>query len=90
MDKKLVAFGCIIGFICTTVGASLYLFLFTSYNFFSDFAILKSEHILGKVIALGSVVNLIVFLILLKLNKEFIARGLVLSTLLIAVATIFV
>ena len=90
MDKKFVAFGCIMGFICTTAGASMYLFLFTDYNFFADFAILKSEHILGKVIALGSTINLLVFLILIKLNREYIARGLVLSTLLIAVATIFV
>ena len=90
MNKKLIVFGIGIGFLCTIIGASFYLFLFTKFNLFSDFDVLKSERILGKVIALGSVLNLIVFLVLLKLNKELIARGIVISTLLTAIITIFV
>lgn len=90
MNKKLIILGVIIGFICTVIGASLYLFLLTSFNLFSDIEIIKSEHILGKVIALGCVLNLVVFLIFIKLNNESIARGIVLSTLLTAIVTIFI
>ena len=90
MDKKLIVLGILIGFICTLIGASVYLAIFTEFNLFANFNVLIAEHILGKVIALGSVLNLIVFLVLIKLNKELIARGIVLATLLIAIATIFV
>ena len=90
MDKKLIVLGILIGFICTIIGASVYLAIFTKFSLFSDFDVLIAEHILGKVVALGSVLNLIVFLIFIKLNKELVARGVVLATLLIAIATIFV
>ena len=41
MNKKLIILGVIIGFICTVIGASLYLFLLTSFNLFSDIEIIK-------------------------------------------------
>ena len=90
MDKKLIVLGILIGFICTLIGASVYLAIFTKFSLFANFDVLIAEHILGKVVALGSVLNLLVFLIFIKLNKELIARGIVLATLLIAIATIFV
>lgn len=90
MNKKLIILGIGIGLICSVAGASLYLFLFTEFNLFSDFEIITSEKILGKIIALGSVLNLIVFLALIKYNKELIARGVVLSTLFTAIITLFI
>ena len=89
MNKKELLLGVIIGISCTIIGASLYLFSFTDYNLFKDFKIIKAERFLGKIIALGSVVNLAVFLLMLKLNKDIIARGIVLATFLIAIITIF-
>lgn len=90
MDKKLLFLGVLLGFFCTLVGASTYLFVFTDFNLFIDFQFIVAEHLLGKIIALGSVLNLAVFLMLLKLNKDIIARGLVLATLLTAIATIII
>lgn len=90
MNKKAIALGMLIGILCTILGTSLYLFLFTSYNLFYDITMINAEHILGKIIALGSTLNLIFFLIFLKLNKELVARGIVLSTLLVAIVTIFI
>lgn len=90
MDKKLLIFGVFLGFVCTTLGAFTYLVVFTKFNLFSDFQIVRSEHILGKILALGSVLNLVVFLALLKFDNEAIARGMVFAALITAIATVFI
>ena len=90
MSKKQFFIGTIIGLIGTFVGCLLYLSLFTSYEMTEGFTILHSQGALGKLITLGSVVNLLIFGILLKLNKEMIARGVILSIILMAILTIFI
>ena len=45
---------------------------------------------LGKIISLGSVLNIIVFFLLLKFNKELIARGVILGTILLAIITLLI
>ena len=51
---------------------------------------LKSQNSLGKLIALGAVINVILFFGLLKFNKELMARGVVLATIALTILTIFV
>jgi hypothetical protein len=50
---------------------------------------IKSEGKLGKLITLGSILDLILFSILLKLNQETMARGVVLAVICIAIFTLF-
>jgi hypothetical protein len=45
---------------------------------------------LGKIITLGAIVNLVLFFILLKFNKELMARGVVLGMILLTVITLIV
>lgn len=90
MSKKQFFIGTMIGFIGTFLGCLLYLSLFTPYQMKEGFTILHSQGSLGKLITLGSVINLLVFGILLKLNKEMMARGVILSVILTAVLTIFI
>lgn len=51
---------------------------------------MKFEGKLGKIITLGSILDLVAFAILLKLNKELMARGVILAVLFLALLSLFV
>lgn len=89
MKKIDLLYGMIIGIIASCIGVYLFIAIFTDYEFVTGLSILKTEGKLGKLIALGSVLNLFVFFYLLKINKELMARGVVLATIILAVATLF-
>jgi hypothetical protein len=52
--------------------------------------LLKSDGKLGKIITLGTVLDLIVFWALLKYYKEFMARGVILAVIVLTIITLFV
>ena len=89
MKKIDLLYGLIIGFAAAFIGVYLFIALFTDYVFVTGFTILKTEGKLGKLIALGSVLNLVAFFYLLKINKELMARGVVLATIILTVVTLF-
>ena len=89
MKKTDLLIGFIIGLFFTFIGSYLFLKTQTEYDLIEDFSILKSEGILGKVVALGSVLNIIIFFLLLKKNKELMARGVVMATIILALITMF-
>jgi len=51
---------------------------------------MKPQGQLGKIMTLGSILDLVAFAILLKLDKEIMARGVVLAVIIIAILTFFV
>lgn len=51
---------------------------------------LKEQKVLGKLIALSGIPNLILFFGFLHYKKEFLARGVILCILLLAIITLFV
>ncbi|WP_317039377.1 hypothetical protein [Flavobacterium omnivorum] len=51
---------------------------------------MKFQGNLGKLITLGSILTLIAFAILLKMNKEIMARGVVLAVIALAILTLFI
>ncbi len=89
MKKTDLLIGLFIGIVSALLGASLFLAFFTNYNLFRDFEAIRAEQILGKVITLGAILNIIIFFILLKKNKELMARGVVLATIVLAIVTLF-
>lgn len=90
MEKKDVFIGILIGLIAALVGTFLFILIFTDYEFIEGIRILKTQNSLGKLIALGAVLNIIAFFVLLKLKKELMARGVVLATVLVTLITLFV
>lgn len=88
MKKIDLLVGLFIGIVSTLIGTTLFLLLFTNFHSINDIAIIKQEGILGKVITLGAILNLFIFFILLKNNKEVMARGVVLATLILAILTV--
>lgn len=89
MKKIDLLYGVVIGIAAASLGVYLFMTFFTDYELVEGFGILKAQGQLGKLIALGAILNLAAFFILLKINKDLMARGVVLATLLLTIATIF-
>ncbi|RAR74116.1 hypothetical protein [Flavobacterium aciduliphilum] len=90
MKKTDLFIGFFIGLFTTFLGVFIFLKCFTELKTFTDLQLVKSEGVLGKVITLGAILNIFVFFLLLKINKELMARGIVLATLLLAILTLFI
>lgn len=87
INKKEFILGFLIGIIATFLGSFIFLIVFTKFNDFTDLIIIKNEGILGKIVTLGALLNLLLFLISMKLNRETIAKGIVLATIILALLT---
>lgn len=81
---KEILIGFLIGLAANLAGIYLYIF------FFSDFGIKETligaiqNDFLGSLIALGAILNLIVFFIFIKKNEMYRARGVVMATIIAA------
>ncbi|WP_321540046.1 hypothetical protein [Flavobacterium piscinae] len=63
MKKTDLLIGFIIRIIGAFIGVFLFITLFTDFEFVDGVIALKSQNSLGKLIALGAVINVIVFLL---------------------------
>ena len=90
MNKKDVLLGFLIGIATTLLGSYIFITFFTEFKFIAGIQIMKSQGNLGKIITLGSILTLIAFGILLKMNKEMMARGVVLAVIALAILTLFI
>jgi len=90
MKKTDLLIGVFIGVTASIIGSYVFIELLTEYNFIEGVKILRFQGKLGKIISLGSVLNIIVFFLLLKFNKELIARGVILGTILLAIITLLI
>jgi hypothetical protein len=90
MNKKDIIIGFLIGIFVALLGSFLFIKTFTDFEISTGIKTIKQYGYLGKVIALGATLNLIVFTILLKINKEFMARGVILAVIVLAISTLFI
>ena len=90
MKKTDLLIGALIGFAATFLGMYIFMTFFTDLGFVEGVKGMKSQGYLGKVITLGAILNIIAFFILLKADKELMARGVVLATILLTIITLFV
>jgi len=89
MNKIDLLLGFVIGILASLIGCFLFISFFTDFDFLAGIQAMKSEGKLGKLITLGSILDLVAFGILLKMNKDIMARGVVLAVIVIAVTTLF-
>ena len=89
MNKIDLLIGFIIGIIASVLGMFLYVTIVMHTDFLAGIQTMKNEGQLGKIITLGSIVDLIVFAVLLKMNKELMARGVVLAVIALTIVTLF-
>ena len=90
MKKTDLIIGLLIGLLTAMLGSFLYLIIFTNFNLINDLQIIKQQGILGKVITLGTILNIVFFFILLQKKKEMMARGIVLSMIVLTLFTLFI
>ncbi|PAM92147.1 hypothetical protein B4N84_25370 [Flavobacterium sp. IR1] len=90
MNKKDLLIGFIIGIFTSLLGSYLFVTFFTQFDISSGIQTIKQNGYLGKIITLGTVLDLAVFGILLKKNKEMMARGVVLAVIVLAISTMFI
>ncbi len=88
MNKKDLFIGVLIGLLTASLGCILFLSLFTEARSLSDLQMVRAQGLMGKLITLGAIFNLIAFFILLKFEKELMARGIILATILLAILTV--
>jgi hypothetical protein len=89
MNKLDLLIGFIIGILASLLGMFLYLTMVVHSDFTTGIQLMKSEGHLGKLVTLGSILDLIAFGILLKMNKELMARGVVLAVIMLTIITLF-
>ena len=89
MNKIDILLGFVIGILASFLGSFLFIKIFTAYDFMAGVESMKAEGKLGKLITLGSILDLVAFGILLKMNKEIMARGVVLAVIIITIITLF-
>ena len=89
MNKIDLLIGFIIGIIASVLGMFLYITIVMHIDFLAGIQTMKNEGQLGKIVTLGSILDLIVFAVLLKMNKELMARGVVLAVIALTIVTLF-
>lgn len=81
---KEILIGFMIGVAANMAGTYLYIFFFSKLSLESTLEAALENDFLGSLIALGAILNLIVFFLLLKKNQFYRARGVVLATVIAA------
>ena len=90
MKKIALFYGLIIGLTTSLIGIYLYIYIFTPYSFLGGLQLLKFEGKLGKIITLGTILNIGMFFWLLKYKKETMAKGIILTIILLTIITLFI
>ena len=86
--KKEIAIGAIISLIATACGMLLYLEYISETNSISaTFQKVKEGGVLNTVLAMAAIPNLFVFFIFIKKKQDYRARGVLLATVITALAT---
>jgi cellulose synthase/poly-beta-1,6-N-acetylglucosamine synthase-like glycosyltransferase len=90
MNKKDIILGFILGIFTSFLGSYLFIRFFTNFDISTGIQTIKENGYLGKVITLGTTLDLAVFAVLLKKDKEFMAGGVILAVILLAISTLLI
>jgi len=90
MDKKELLIGFVVGIFTSLLGSYLFITFFTNFDISTGIKTIKEHGYLGKVITIGTTLDLAVFLLLLKRDKEMMARGVILAVIVLAISTIII
>jgi hypothetical protein len=90
MDKKELLMGFVIGIFTSLLGSYLFITFFTNFDVSTGIKTIQEQGYLGKVLTIGTTLDLAVFLLLLKRNKEMMARGVILAVIILAISTLII
>jgi hypothetical protein len=83
-------FGFLLGLAVAGLGAALIILVFTHYGLADGFGILYAKGKLGKILALGALLDVGLFYLLLRKKREMMARGLILTFFFLAIFGLFI
>jgi hypothetical protein len=90
MKTRDLIIGVLLSLLTCGIGSFVFIELFTGMDFYRGIEFYKANGLLGKIITLGAILNLILFFVLLKKQKEIMARGVILGLILLTIMTLFV
>ena len=90
MKARDLIIGALLAIVTCGIGSYIFIELFTGMDFYRGMEFYKANGLLGKIITLGAILYLVIFFILLKKNKDIMARGVVLGMILLTIMTLFV
>lgn len=89
MLRKKIAIGFLVGLFANLAGVFLYITFFSEMDLDPTLKDAVRNNYLGKIIALGAILNFFPFYVFLKKNQIYHARGVVLATVLAAISIAF-
>lgn len=88
-SKKEIIIGFVVGIIANTIGTLLYVLLFSDLSIKETFEAAVEQGHIGSLLALGAILNLIAFFLFLRIRRDQRARGVLIATLLTALAIMY-
>ncbi|MBT2159828.1 hypothetical protein [Zobellia barbeyronii] len=87
--KKELAIGFVVGIIANTIGTLLYILFFSEFGIADTFKAAVQQGHVGSLLALGAILNLVAFFGFLRLRRDNRAKGVLIATLLTALAILY-
>lgn len=88
MIRKDVIIGFLIGIAANVLGMAIYIYFFSKEGFIDSIKSASAFNFIGKLVSLGAILNLIIFFIMIRMNQDHKARGVLLATLMAAIIVI--
>ena len=86
--KKDILIGILISLFATAAGCFLYVEYFSKFGFNETIQMIEDGDLYGKILSIAAIPNLFVFFIFIKKKQDHKAKGVLLSTIVIALTTL--
>jgi len=83
---KQILIGLVLGLCANVVGTLLYILLVSEYDIPTTINMAIADNFIGKLVTLGAILNLGLFFFLIKKQRLYLARGVLMATILAALA----
>jgi hypothetical protein len=85
--KKEILIGALVSVLATLSGFFIYIEFFSKFDFQETLSVIKEQDLKGKILTLAAIPNLFVFFVYIKKKQDYRARGVLFTTILIALTT---
>ena len=85
--KKEMLIGVLVSIFATLAGVFIYIEFFSKFDFQETIKVIKEQNLTGKILTLAAIPNLFVFFVFIKKKQDYRGRGVLLTTILIAIST---
>lgn len=86
--KKEICIGVLVAIFATIAGCYLYIEYFSNVGFTKTLKLIEDGDLYGKILSIAAIPNLFVFLVFIKKKQDNRAKGVLLTTIIIALTTL--